>query len=687
MPESDRPFLLNTAVYSTDKWIHPPVSEFSVHYLRGHAIATGTLTPVGYQPAAKAAGYWSEVTVIIETVTSSPTDIRPVERRNDHKTCERLSALVDNPGAVELMASTSSSSPFQYEYMIITSQALAGAFVELSDFYNCRGLKTRIVTTEYIETEFKGTDLCEKIRNAIKLHYSSYGIEYVLMGGDTDIVPYRGFRCVVSSDDALYMEDGVPSTIREDNRIPADIYFSNLDGKWNNNGDHLYGEVGEEDLYSEISVGRACVNSIAEASVFVRKSTMYQDTPVATHLRRALLLGEELNNDPATYGGDDLDELVDTCQAHGYSTTGLPPDFDITRFYDRDIFSWTGPDIVPQQVSAGTHLILHSGHCNVYYGLRLGTATITNGNFLNDGTNANFPIINTIGCLLGAFEVNDCLAEYITGIDNFALAIVCNSRWGWYTPGSTDGASHHYQREFVDAIFGEDMTRLGSAHARSKDETAVYLTLPIYAEEGVMRWCFYCLNLLGDPAIDVWTDIPTDIIASHEDAIMNNDAFLPIETNVPFSRGTISWNGRCYASTVGDASGAISIDLAGTLPADTDSLLLSVTAHNWLTYYSIVTVHGITGEEETPTAGLALHNSPNPFNPNTLFVLSIPVSDHVDLRIYDVAGREVSRVVDREMDAGTHKIVWTPENISSGVYFCIMKSSKATITRKIVLMR
>ncbi|HSG29187.1 MAG TPA: C25 family cysteine peptidase, partial [Candidatus Krumholzibacterium sp.] len=441
-------------------------------------------------------------------------------------------SIVDNPESLPLAAAAGStpSTPLACDYLIVTSEALEPSFVPLRDFYNRRGLKTRILTTEDIDAWFRGRDLCEKVRTAIVHHYSDYGIEYVLLGGDVDVVPYRGFTCTVDSEGELQPDEELPATVRIDNRIPSDIYFSNLDGDWNDDGDILWGEPGEEDLYSEIAVGRACVSTPGEAAIFVHKTTMYQDDPVANQLRRVLLLGENLTNEPMTWGADDLEQLIDTCQAHDYSTTGVPPDFDITTYFDRDIYTWSGIDVVAPEVNTGAHWIFHVGHCNTSYGLRLGIAAVTVLAFTNDGESQNYPVINTIGCLLGSFELSDCIAERMVGIGSFASAMVCNSRFGWFTPGSTNGVSHHYQREFVDAIFGDGVTRLGPAHARSKDDTAVYLTLPGYAEEGVMRWCFYCLNLLGDPAADTWTDIPASIDAVHEGAMEISDATYMVST-------------------------------------------------------------------------------------------------------------------------------------------------------------
>ena len=62
-------------------------------------------------------------------------------------------------------------------------------------------------------------------------------------------------------------------------------------------------------------------------------------------------------------------------------------------------------------------------------------------------------------------------------------------------------------------------------------------------------------------------------------------------------------------------------------------------------------------------------NFPNPFNPNTAIKWQIPEAGFVTLKIYDVLGREVSTLVNKELVAGKHEAVFNATGYSSGVYF------------------
>ncbi|MBD3423088.1 MAG: T9SS type A sorting domain-containing protein, partial [Candidatus Latescibacteria bacterium] len=102
----------------------------------------------------------------------------------------------------------------------------------------------------------------------------------------------------------------------------------------------------------------------------------------------------------------------------------------------------------------------------------------------------------------------------------------------------------------------------------------------------------------------------------------------------------------------------------------------------------------ITGIEmpDVPTA-FALHqNYPNPFNPLTTIQFDLPVGSKVNLSIYDVNGKRVTVLLDREMTAGCKSVSWngrssSGETVASGVYFYRISADKFVETKKMILMR
>jgi hypothetical protein len=80
-------------------------------------------------------------------------------------------------------------------------------------------------------------------------------------------------------------------------------------------------------------------------------------------------------------------------------------------------------------------------------------------------------------------------------------------------------------------------------------------------------------------------------------------------------------------------------------------------------------------------------NYPNPFNPSTTISFSIPRTENVSLKVYDLLGREVATLVDGRKEAGEHSVKWNAEGFASGVYFCRLKAGDFVQTRKLVLVR
>ncbi len=78
---------------------------------------------------------------------------------------------------------------------------------------------------------------------------------------------------------------------------------------------------------------------------------------------------------------------------------------------------------------------------------------------------------------------------------------------------------------------------------------------------------------------------------------------------------------------------------------------------------------------------------PNPFNPTTTIRYQIPSSSHVTLTVYNSIGQQVATLVDGEMPAGEHQVIFGGSTLASGVYFYTMKAGAFVQTRKLVLVK
>lgn len=80
-------------------------------------------------------------------------------------------------------------------------------------------------------------------------------------------------------------------------------------------------------------------------------------------------------------------------------------------------------------------------------------------------------------------------------------------------------------------------------------------------------------------------------------------------------------------------------------------------------------------------------NYPNPFNPTTNIRFSIPKSEHVSLRVYDILGREVKALVNQNLTPGEYQVDFDATGLSSGMYYYSLRSGDFVDVKKMVLVK
>ena len=193
--------------------------------------------------------------------------------------------------------------------------------------------------------------------------------------------------------------------------------------------------------------------------------------PVESSIKSSLFVGEWLWEGP-NWGGDYMDEMIYGSNMFGYTTTGVPSSWNISTLYDRTYGSeesW-GPNQIRPLLSNGNNLVNHLGHSNTTYNMRLSNNQVSATTITNNGSNSNFSIYFTQGCYAGSFDnrdtspgsyVGDCISEKFTSIPTAAAGMISHSRYGWGSQGSTNGASQYLHRQYIDAIFGENINEVG----------------------------------------------------------------------------------------------------------------------------------------------------------------------------------------------------------------------------------
>jgi hypothetical protein len=93
-------------------------------------------------------------------------------------------------------------------------------------------------------------------------------------------------------------------------------------------------------------------------------------------------------------------------------------------------------------------------------------------------------------------------------------------------------------------------------------------------------------------------------------------------------------------------------------------------------------------EEQVPSTIFLYQNYPNPFNSTTSISFDLPAPNYVRLRVFNVLGKYVKVLINKNMESGKHEVKWqVPEDITTGVYFYRIETDKYSITKKLLLIK
>ena len=101
------------------------------------------------------------------------------------------------------------------------------------------------------------------------------------------------------------------------------------------------------------------------------------------------------------------------------------------------------------------------------------------------------------------------------------------------------------------------------------------------------------------------------------------------------------------------------------------------------------TATGIVGDDRdiVPSEFKLNQNYPNPFNPSTVIQYELPITNYVELSIYNLLGQKVVTLVSKRLPAGSHQVEWNARDFASGVYHYRLNAGKFQDVKKMVLLR
>ncbi|MCK4789780.1 MAG: hypothetical protein KAV87_38930, partial [Desulfobacteraceae bacterium] len=307
------------SVYGSDDLYPQEVVKFvrTAGY-RKYNLVDVRVAPFTYRPISGKLVYFPEIAVRVSYRSSS----RLSEAIGDNlEKTERIAEeiIVNYDQAMSWYPQEMPMVSDLHDFVIITLSSLAESVAPLVDWETTKGRNVEVVTTSWIDANYSGYDLAEKMRNFLREKYpsSEWGIEDVLLVGHYDDVPMRR-----TWQDLGY---GKPET---------DFYYADLslpdDQSWDIDQDHLYGEDGDiNDFYAEVNVGRIPWSDPAVVSSICEKSVAYEENNDPAFKKNILLLG-------AFFWDDDPNPRTD-CAVLMEAKVDQPwmSDWTMTRMYEQ----------------------------------------------------------------------------------------------------------------------------------------------------------------------------------------------------------------------------------------------------------------------------------------------------------------------------------------------------------------
>lgn len=653
----------------------------------GIPVAQAWVFPVRWDPAGLELSVLRSLTVRV--MYEDDPSVRLVSRRtawSESESMDLARSLVVNPEGVSPSgAELVGARDLAYgQYVIICSEEYQAAAQELADWKTAKGIPATVHTVGTIQGMYSCWDMQQELR-AFLTDCRDEGADYVLIMGDDDRVEAR---------------DAILSAYGYEEYAPCDLYFADNNDtepgadRWDVNGNHVWGETTDDiDWHPDLWVGRASVNTAAEAAIFVGKVLVYESAPSALDYfetaPEAMRVGYStgvLWYSPYYSGATSGDIIA------SYAPSG---DWEHEMCYEENGNSGA---ITTAMIDAGPHHVYHASHGSqtfmyTSYGSNYTVDMIMGQTNISSG---GLPAIwNSIACDIGQIDGYECCGDAWIGSPQGGGFGAFNSRFGWGHYGAPGyGPSERICERFYYEHWQNDIHPLGQAHLVSMDHFAPPSAHADSFDVDVLDWCLKEYNLLGDPEIDMWTsdpvaldvDVPASIPGTCGVTVTVSSGGSPLQgALVCLQKG--DWQtGEVYATGTTDAAGQATLWVE---PATTGQMTATVTCHDHIPWQGSITVSsvGLEGPQGGPAASSLGSVHPCPATTSAVIPFSLAGPCAVRIEIFDLAGRIVAVPLDGERPAGSGSVVWDAGEAPSGIYLVRMSADGFEAAAGIAVIR
>jgi hypothetical protein len=502
------------------------------------------------------------------------------------------------------------------EMLIITpngSEDFVNAVKPLAEWKNQKGVKTLILSNF---SNYPGKDGPEKIRNMIKYYYEKENIRWVLLAGDADVnlVPIR----YVYNPDVLRYGQGKKETIPvgspDEYYKPTDFYYADLTGSWDNDGDGQYGEAprdnsnGNDEIewIPEIYVGRLPASTAEELEIMTNKTLTYEKNPELGDWMNQMLLAGGVSDTISTAPPDGEDEgRLTTYIWQNY----IQSEINFTHLVNYETYIPPQPYETLNSTSFKTNFnlgystVLFAGHGSCSAFTDIDYPNIYLNTDASSSSNIDMPsLVYAAACTTSPYDSDgpdDNIGENLIKRENAgAIGYIGAMRVSWYftDDDNLEELNRGNAKLFWEEFFQNKKFQQGKALYDSK---VSYMVSEYYTEGiGSLDYDFerkqiltYCL--LGDPEVDIYTDIPKNVSNPFTGNIYEGQLItLTIKDingkTVPYARVYLRAADDKARTIYGDINGVLSF----RLPAQgNENYNVTITGHNLIpSYFNFTTL-------------------------------------------------------------------------------------------------
>ncbi len=530
------------------------VKFLGVQHFNGHPIAHFAIWPVQYLPAQKKLLFTKHLELVYSTGQSDRPAVQPFAPEDQRVNPTGFSAINGVAASLPLPPPTDAidpdllSSGLIDRYVIIALDSLQEALQPLAEWKTQRGVPTVIRTLSWIRQNFRGVDDAERMRNFIRWSYQKRGTKYVLLAGDTPLIPTR----------MIYTGNF---------SFAADYYFSDLDGSWNANQNNTFGQAKDEvEGYPEVYVGRIPISNAREIHLFISKLFRYEkldSVKMADFPSNVLYFAADLSkvNDSRDLIMKNIDPVIN-------------PSFKRTLLTQTDDIG-SNVQVPLDALNRSYGIIFSEGH-GIYYTYRPGASGSDLYNYhLAELTTPDPGIWYMASCYTNDITKRCFGEDWMLSRHGGGVAYIGNSSWEYPFSGI------YLEKEFFNLAFNKEYYHLSEAHYLSRLPYLNYLNF-----EGPSRIIVFSTIVLGDPEMPIWTAKPallkytkTFLTEPHSRVLRvtvqkDDSASAP----VPNAYVVLYKKDRVYRIKRTDASGTARFDVTGL---NQDDVTLTVWARNF----------------------------------------------------------------------------------------------------------